>query len=52
MMSPTKNPKPKKVFFKTCWAFGGFVNSALAQSSGELWSCKALANMGKLYLSA
>ena len=26
------------------------LNSSLAQSTSELWSCKDLANMGKLYL--
>jgi len=30
-------------------SFGG-LNSSLAQSTGELWSCKDLPNMGKLYL--
>ena len=26
------------------------MSSSIAQSTGELWSCKDLANMGKLYL--
>jgi len=36
------------------WEGPNFFNlgSSLAQSTGELWSCKGLANMGKLYLLA
>jgi len=54
MMSPTKNPKPKNFFSlqtgRLAKSFEG-LNSSLAQSTGELRSCKDLANMRKLYLS-
>jgi len=57
MMSPTKNlkPKTKNIFSlrtrRLAESFEG-LNSSLAQSAGELWSCKDLGNMGKLYLIA
>jgi len=35
--------------YKTRQVFEG-LNSSLAQLTGELWNCKDLANMGKLYL--
>jgi len=55
MMSPTKNLKPTKNFSlqtgRLAESFEGLKNP-LTQSIGELWSCKDLANMGKLYLIA
>jgi len=49
-----RNPKPKKNPLQTTTLTDSFegLHSSLAQSSDELWNCKDLANMDKLYLMA
>jgi len=51
LLAKKKYPKLKNFFYRELEDSPSLdgLNSSLAQLTGELWSCKDLANIGKLY---